>query len=116
MTPSEIDGLSGITLNEAVARHLGWTQPIPKVLPSVWEDLDGESLELQFASDIGSAMQLLLSIDTSENGLGYGWSVQECDGEIGVYSELRGEPIATGPKDQAASVLCRAFLKLKATP
>jgi len=87
------DTLAGRELDEAVCAALG-LQP-----------LFGEP-DTAFHKNLGAAMGLLLSVTDDE------WQIDHYDGGIGVYSG-KGFLLASGPKSEAATTICRAFLKLK---
>lgn len=59
--------------------------------------------------DLGAAMSLLMSLDVEERG----WSIEYTSFGVEFYSELRFEPLVRGSKEEIATLICRAYLKLK---
>jgi len=134
LTDAEIDGLSGRALDEAVCLALGWTwckrgkSIVPElVAPDNMDDCvvckrpKPESLAYVsgkwgmpwtpfYHTDLGEAMLLLMGLEwltfrlcgTPKCGIRAKW----------VNHSGQWEEIATGPKSEAASVICRAYLKL----
>lgn len=111
LTDEEIDSLEGRELDEAVCVDLGWKR----------DDFGGwkkpgakgkcHSLA-RYRDDIGAAMGLLLTADDFPLIR----IDRNADLEIVVYCHFFGDAwptrIAGGPKLNAASIFCRAFLKL----
>lgn len=107
--------LSGRSLREATCLAMGWTR-------------EGESGELfrspggfvrgwyelpKIEADLGDAMSLLLGLDVNgSDAISCGWGITHSSDGFEVYSEWQGEALATGSKSEAASVICRAYLKL----
>lgn len=115
LTDEEIDRLEGRELDEAVARALGWTS-----LGAYWyapgehgQQFKGHCFHsVKVSNDLGSAMGLLLTattfaIESADLPEATVWVTiwMRCDG--GMYSA-----IACGNRDDLATVICRAFLKL----
>lgn len=115
MTDAEIDGLSGRQLREAVCLAFGWTREgesgdlfrSPGGNVKGWYDLPKPN------TDLGAAMGLLMGLDhVSIEWHGESLSVFWFEPvDVTVVSLVN--PIADGPKSEAATVICKAYLKLK---
>jgi len=110
LTDAEIDGLSGYYLSEAVAKRLGWHDVRPgheiDSLYGARKSGGGAVIILpRYATDKGAALSLLLGLRCV--------AVNITGSDVSVITGLSTNEIVTiGPKEQAAAVMCKAFLKL----
>ena len=109
---TDIDSLSGRELDEAVCVAMGWTTEV-RDGKTLWHQ---PYMPVLFSrppsTDIGAAFGLLLPF--------FGVSVHIDDDDVSVVHRMVDDSgrvtvrkLATGPKSEAAAVMCRAFLKLK---
>lgn len=113
LTDAQIDGLDGVELNLQVAIAAGWQterwgigQHIRWIGPLGEMSMGEQPPEF----DLGAAMGLLMGCPDVKVHWG--------DATITVSSfrydrDLVFTEIATGPKSSAASIICRAYLKIK---
>lgn len=141
LTDEAIDGLEGFELDEAVCLALGWKwvkmrppgigpeladpehidgrpevkRPKPGTLIAVaakW----GMAMNHRYHKKLGAAMSLLLMLDYGMWSIAPGGLTGETNSEIYVlehFADGREKILCYGPKDHAATLLCRAYLKLR---
>ncbi len=107
LTDAVIDALSAAELRDAVARAKGWTNRgaywyAPGEHDQAFKAWTRHSFHA-IDTDTGAALGLLMTI----SGVSIEWG-----GMFIIVKNFSGE-VATGLITEAASVFCRAFLKLK---
>ena len=105
LSDEQIDQVSGRELDEAVARARGWERKDGYWYGPPFGDF-AFNRPHEIHNDLGAAMGLLMDCK--------GVAVNITDTMVQVITGLTAaDLIAMGPKEQAATVLCRAWLKIK---
>lgn len=106
LTDEEIDRLDGRELDRVMCLHDGAYYAegyMCKIEGHGWSEIP------RYHYDLGAAMRLLMSLDALDI------VIEILDGQCVVMRrlDLLHFNLASGPKDLAATVICRAFLNLK---
>lgn len=108
LTSEEIDRLSGVELDEAVAMAIGWDSskvvaryPHVQTPRPVWHTDQGAALGLLMGVKMPASSEFSATLPIA----------------IAIFSDAvsvirHGETLASGPIAECASVICRAYLKL----
>lgn len=115
LTHEQIDRLEGRELDRVMCLHDGAYHAegnLCKIEGHGWSDIP------HYHSNLGAAMGLLLQF-TNDSCHSVLTHVYESGGQAwlsvyeGVLALHEGKPLASGPKSEAASIICRDYLKLK---
>jgi len=114
LTDAEIDGLSGRTLDEAVAIHVGWIHSCEGWIPPnrPFDYREARLCVYEYHTDLGAAVSLLIQQPYSTGVQIHDDGVSVMHRAVDDKGRMSVAVLARGPKSEAATVICRAYLKL----